>query len=104
MTTATKRNPSKPRKASSKETRLEARVTSEQKELISQAAAVSGHSLTSFIVNAAYESALTTLREHQVIKLAREDSARFAQAMINPRSSSAKLTQVGRRYAEAFAD
>jgi uncharacterized protein (DUF1778 family) len=65
-------------------TRLEARVTPQQKKLFVRAAAVSGMSLADFVKNALLEKANNTLRDHTVIELCLADQEQLAAHLLNP--------------------
>jgi len=64
--------------------RLEARVTQQLKELIQQAAELTGLSLTDFIAVSAQRAAEETIRNCSVISLSARDSKLFAEALLNP--------------------
>lgn len=83
-----------------KRERIEARVTTEEKALVQQAAALTGSSLTDFIMRSAIEAAAETIRSHQVIRLAVEDSAAFAEALLNPPEPNEHLRALAGRYQE----
>lgn len=78
--------------------RLEARVTSELKALLSRAAALQGRSLTDFVVTSASEAAQRITREAEVLELSRRDQAEFAEALLNPAAPNVALGQAARRY------
>lgn len=67
-----------------KSERLNARLTPQAKELVQEAAALSGRSLTDFVAEAAREKALATIRDHRVWTLNAEQSLAFAQAILHP--------------------
>ncbi len=52
---------------------LEARITQAQKELLLEAAQISGFSLTEFVVASAIEAAKRTIQEQTVIQLSKQD-------------------------------
>jgi uncharacterized protein (DUF1778 family) len=52
-----------------REERLDARVTREEKEMIETAASLSGTSASDFIRMATRQAALNTIREHEVLTL-----------------------------------
>lgn len=74
--------------------RLEARVTSEQKELIERAADLEGRSLTDFLVASAAAAAKQVIQEHEILKLAAQDRAVFLAALQNPPEPNAKLREL----------
>jgi uncharacterized protein (DUF1778 family) len=78
--------------------RIEARVTAEDKTLVQQAAALAGMSLTDFIMLSAREAAMETIRSHQVIRLTVEDSAAFAEALLNPPEPNENLRALAEHY------
>lgn len=85
---------------SAKRERLEARVSSELKELIQRAAALEGRSLSDFVVESAQRAAEETIRERAVITLSVQDSHAFAKALFNPPSPSDRLRAMATRYWE----
>ncbi|OUL23536.1 DUF1778 domain-containing protein [Nostoc sp. 106C] len=88
----------------SKPERLEARLTSEQKELLQRAADLEGRTLTDFVVSHAQEAALRTIEEHTIIKLSREDSLAFINSLLNPPEiqPDEPLVRAIRRYKESM--
>lgn len=81
-----------------KTARLEARVTIEQKALLQKAAALTGRSLTDFVVTGAEELARRTILEHQVTKLSARDAERFVEALLKPPEPSARLKSAADSY------
>jgi uncharacterized protein (DUF1778 family) len=77
--------------------RLEARVTTEEKELFQEAAAAKGLTLTAFVISSAREAAIKVLREQHVIELGRRDQRAFAEAMLNPEPPNEYLQALARR-------
>jgi uncharacterized protein (DUF1778 family) len=77
--------------------RLEARVTAEDKELLQQAAAVKGLTLTAFLTSSAREAAIKVLREQHVIELSRKDQRAFAEAMLSPDAPNKRLRTIAKR-------
>lgn len=64
--------------------RLEARITPQQKKIFVRAAAVSGLSLADFVKSALLEKAKKTLRDHDVIELCLADQEQLAEHLLNP--------------------
>ena len=64
--------------------RIETRINPEAKALLQRAAAISGRSLSDFIVASAQQEAERAIREHDVISLSVRDSQRFADLVLNP--------------------
>ena len=71
------------RKARKRE-RLVARVSAEDKEIISQAAAIAGQSVGSFMLAEARKAAVQTLEARQRIVLNVEQSRHFVEALLAP--------------------
>lgn len=68
-----------------KKERIATRVTREHKLLFTQAAAMRGLSLTDFMVNAAYEAAIQTLKDSEMIlELGPEDTKFFVEQLLQP--------------------
>lgn len=78
--------------------RLEARLTSRQKELLMRAAALRGQSLTDFVVNAASEKAVDVVREEELLVLSRRDQATFAEHLRNPPVANPRLREAVTDY------
>lgn len=93
----THRSPAKPK-------RLEARVTEREKELVERAAALTGRSVTDFVVSSALEKAEETIRSHQVLTLSARDSQAFALAVLNPPAPTERQLAAVRRYREFIGE
>ena len=78
--------------------RLEARVSMTQKELFQRAAALSGRTLSEFVVSSAQEAATKVLQEHENIKLTRAEQVAFVQALLNPPAPSQRLRRAAKAY------
>ena len=85
-------------RASGKTARLEARITAEQKKLFMKAAAITGRSLTDFVVACAHETAARTVREHEVLTLSARDREVFVSALLTPPAPAKRLREAARRY------
>lgn len=82
-----------------KKQRLVARVSAEDKLIISQAAAMSGQSLGSFIVSQARKAAEQTIEARERIVLNAEQSRRFVEALLAPpRPPTKKMLEAMRAY------
>ncbi|AZI14235.1 type II toxin-antitoxin system TacA family antitoxin [Avibacterium paragallinarum] len=68
--------------------RLEAKVNPEIYQLFKQAAAITGRTLTDFIVDVVYKESVKTIAEHQSIQLSVADQAHLLEHLdsyeINP--------------------
>jgi uncharacterized protein (DUF1778 family) len=71
--------------------RLDARITLEEKELLQEAAAAKGLTLTAFVTSSAREAALKVLKEQHVIELGKRDQQAFAEALLNPEPPNERL-------------
>ena len=80
--------------------RLEARVTSEQKNLIERAAALQGRTVTDFVLTSVQDAARRAIEEHNQIALSVRDSEAFVDALLNPKPVNDRLRDTVRRYRE----
>ncbi|PTQ87059.1 DUF1778 domain-containing protein [Agitococcus lubricus] len=64
--------------------RIHLRASFEAKQTIEQAAALSGVSVSAFVLEHAYQAARKAILEQQQIRLCREDWAALEQALDNP--------------------
>ena len=96
MKTAVLETKAKP--ARSRYERLEARISPELKELLLDAAALRGVTLSDFLINSAHDAAVETVERHKIVRLSREASLQFAEALLNPPGPNAKLRAVRNRY------
>ncbi|MEA3639079.1 MAG: DUF1778 domain-containing protein [Lamprobacter sp.] len=78
--------------------RLEARITPEQKQLLSRAAALEGQSLADFVVSRAQKAAKETLLEHERLRLSRRDQEAFVEALLDDEPPSELLHSAAQRY------
>lgn len=78
--------------------RLEARITSQEKNLLEEAARRRGVSLAHFVVTSAHEAALRTLEQQQVIELGSRDQRMFVDALLNPEPPNARLRAAAERH------
>ena len=78
--------------------RLEARITLEQKDLFLKAAALTGRSLSDFVIASAYETAARTVREHEAMTLSARDREVFVAALLKAPAPGARLRKAARRY------
>ncbi len=92
QTTATNRTDSNGRE------RIEALVTSEQKELLEQAAVRRGLPLADFISQSLEWLAAETVRDSDVIALSPRDSLLVADALLNPPEPTPAFREGLRRY------
>ena len=86
--------------ASQKRERLEARVTLDQKRLISRAANLRGTSVTDFLLLSAQQAAKETIREFEMLRLQDEAREVFVNALLNPPKPNKALRTAAARYRE----
>ncbi len=78
--------------------RLEARISRDQKALFQRAAELQGRTLTDFVIASVHDAAVRVIEETPTIRLSAEDSRAFADALLNPREPSASLKAAAERY------
>jgi uncharacterized protein (DUF1778 family) len=78
--------------------RLEARIPSDVKSMLTRAASLQGRTLTDFVVGSATEAARRVIRENEVIELSERDQVAFARALLHPPRASRALRAAARRY------
>lgn len=67
-----------------RQARMEFKTTSDMKDLLSQAAALDGLDLTSFVLGPAIEKARKVLSDHASISLAKQGQATLVQLLKHP--------------------
>jgi uncharacterized protein (DUF1778 family) len=83
----------KPRNA-----RLEARVSSDQKDFFQRAATLTGRTLSELIIDSTQEAAAKIVQEHEVIHLSREEQIAFVSALLTPAKPGARLKKAVQSY------
>jgi uncharacterized protein (DUF1778 family) len=78
--------------------RLEARLSVEQKAVLQQAAALSGRTLSEFVVASAQEAATKVIQEHETIRLSRAEQIAFVTALLDPPAPNERLRQAAAAY------
>lgn len=78
--------------------RLEARVSADQKDLFLRAAELQGRTLTDFVIASVHEAAVRTIEDMQSIQLTAQESRAFAEAVLNPREPTPRLKVAAQRY------
>lgn len=82
----------------SRGSRFEARISVEQKTELQQAAALSGRTLSEFVIASAHEKARSVIREHETIRLGRAEQVAFVTALLNPPRPNARLRKAAASY------
>ena len=83
----------KPRNA-----RLEARVSSDQKDFFQRAATLTGRTLSELVIDSTQEAAAKIVQEHEVIRLSREEQVAFVSALLTPSEPGARLKKAVQSY------
>jgi uncharacterized protein (DUF1778 family) len=83
-----------------REARIEARVSIEQKKTWERAAAINGLSLTDFLKAAMQSASVEAIRNNSAIFLNERASDAFVQALLNPPVPNAAAKLAARRYKE----
>lgn len=81
--------------------RLEARCTVEQRRIIDRAVELTGRTLSDFVLSAAQDAAMKTIKDHEVVTLSARDSAALAAALLNPPKPNKNLRAAAERYKAA---
>jgi uncharacterized protein (DUF1778 family) len=80
--------------------RLEARIPAHVYDQMQRAAQLRGMTLTGYLIATAGEDARRVVEDAEIMRLAREDQIRFAQALIDPPKPNARLARAARRHSE----
>ena len=83
-------------------TRLDFRLDADAKEVITQAAHVSGKSLSEFAVSSLVQSAQEVLDKHQTITLSNRDFDAFLEAIEFDEKPNEALMSAAERYKKRF--
>lgn len=78
--------------------RLQMRVSPQRRELLEQAASLTGRTLTEFVLDSAEEAAVRTIETRQVLHLTRRDSEFLVQTLLTPEEPGPNLRQAAARY------
>jgi len=84
--------------AKTRAARLEARMTTDQKALLQQAATLSGRTLSEFVLASAQEAAAKVIEQHETIRLTRNEQVAFVTALLKPRAPNARLRRAAAKY------
>jgi len=77
---------------------IDIEINSEIKQIILRAAQVKMMSMSTFLINAAYENAKQTLKEHETLTLSLEEGERLITLLENPPEPNDKLKAAMRQY------
>ena len=78
--------------------RLEARVSTDQKDFFQRAASLTGRTLSELVIDSTQEAAAKIVREHEVIRLSREEQVAFVSALLSPSEPGARLKKAVKNY------
>jgi uncharacterized protein (DUF1778 family) len=76
--------------------RIDVRVSEEQNALIREAAALSGQTVTAFLLNAAQDRARALIDERRQLVMSEQTFARFAEALEAPVEPVAEMSELFR--------
>lgn len=82
--------------------RLEARVSTDEKDFFKHAASLRGQTLTEFLVGCAHEGAKRTVQEHELLKLTAKDREIFVSNLLKPPAPGKRLKKAAKRYKETM--
>jgi len=78
--------------------RLEARVSSDQKDFFQRAATLTGRTLSELVIDSTQEAAAKIVQEHEVIRLSRTEQVAFVSALLAPSEPGARLKRAVQSY------
>jgi len=84
--------------------RFNARLTAEQKRIFEQAAALTGQSVSQFVMSSAQRIAEEAIREHTLISLSARDSRAIMEALLHPQPAGPTLRRAAKRYKALMGD
>ncbi len=79
-----------------RDARLEVRVSAAQKSLFQHAAALSGRTLSEFLVTSAQDAERRVIAEHESIRLSPDEQLAFVQALLQPPEPNARLKRAAK--------
>jgi len=85
-------------KSDLKSARIETRVSVEQKELIEQAAAYLGRTVSEFVLSHVEQAAKAVIDEHERVKLDRQQSQVLVESLLSPGAPSKSLRAAAKEH------
>ncbi len=83
-------------------TRLEARLSAEEKAFFERAAALGGfRSLTEFVLRSAKQHAEEIVKQHEMVIASKKDSEVFFNAILNAEPPNEKLVAAAKKFKKA---
>ncbi len=108
MTSGSARVGERPRLRNSKEPmkrdRLQVRLSSAQKALLQEAAAIEGRSMTDFLLAHAQTSAERVIEAQKMTRVSAEYEQAFVAALVNPPPPNARLREAGQFFDAVMGD
>ncbi len=89
-----------PARRDTKSSRLVARISRVDKDVITRAAALKGESVASFVLSQAREAATRLLQEQNEVRLNQEETRRLLDALLTPPEPTEALRQAIKRHRE----
>lgn len=89
--------------AVTRDERLEARLTREEKETIETAANLRGTTASDFVRMVTKEAALNTIREYELLTLTQNSKKVFVEALLNPPTPNEKAIAAAKRFNQEIA-
>jgi uncharacterized protein (DUF1778 family) len=80
--------------------RLEARIPVQVYDQMQRAARLRGMTLTGYLIATAGEDARRVVEDAEIMRLARADQIRFAEALINPPEPNERLARAAKQHAQ----
>jgi uncharacterized protein (DUF1778 family) len=80
--------------------RLEARIPVQVYDHMQRAARLRGMTLTGYLIATAGEDARRVVEDADIMRLARADQIRFAEALIDPPKPNERLSRAAKRHAD----
>lgn len=84
--------------------RLEARISTDLQASIKHVAEMQNRTVTDFVISAVQDAIQRAIEQSNVIRLAREDQIRFAEALINPPPMSPALKRAFNRHEQMVVE
>ena len=78
--------------------RLEARVSSDQKNYFQHAANLAGRTLSEFVINSTQDAAAKVIADNEVMALSRKEQVAFVTSLLKPTEPGPRLRQAAKRY------
>jgi uncharacterized protein (DUF1778 family) len=90
--------------SNSRDTRIEARLTSSQKALIQRAADIRRQKLSEFVLASAADAARKIIDQHATIRLTLEEQVALVETLLDSPAPSARLRRAAQAYRGRLTD